>query len=247
MYMKRMLFLSFLAGFLMIGTDLFSQGTSLTVIADNGEKFTMEVNGNLESSKPQSRVTVDGLYGPSIKVVIYIDGAEVAPVAKSIFNKPNSDFYYVLHRNIKGIYVIDPVSPDYVPGGSSAQAESPAPPPAKEPKSKEPAQAKSSPKTAGCNEPLTADEFTVFYKSVSARPFEGTRLSGAKSVVVEKCITVDQLIDLINLLSLEPSKLDLAKYAYLHVHDPQNYSLVDEVFLSGSSVESLHKYISSKQ
>jgi hypothetical protein len=99
----------------------------------------------------------------------------------------------------------------------------------------------------GCKEPLTAEEFVSVYASVSARPFEGTRVSGAKTVVVEKCVTVSQLIELLYLLDLENSRLDVAKYAYVHVYDPANYGDVDAVFHSSSSKETLHKYISSKK
>jgi hypothetical protein len=39
----------------------------------------------------------------------------------------------------------------------------------------------------------------------------------------------------------------VAKYSYLHVYDPGNYGVIDEVFRSASSVESLHKYVESKK
>ena len=244
--MKRIIRYGFIAAMVMLWGEVFPQGSSLTVIADNNEKFNLEVNGNMENASPQSKVTVYNLFGPTIKVKIFIEGAEVAPVSKSIFNKPNAQFYYVLHRNMKGIYVIDPVSSDYTPSGSNAAAATTSP--SKEEKAvKEPEKEKSTGKTSGCADPLTPEEFAVFYASASARPFEPTRLTAAKNIAKEKCITVEQLIDLIGLLDLEPSKLDLAKYAYLYVHDPDNYSKVDGVFLSSSSVESLHKYMESKK
>ncbi len=245
--MKRIMQFFILAGLLLMWGEASAQGTSLTVIADEGEKFTLEVNNSMQNSTPESRVTATNLWGPSIKVKIYIEGAQVAPVSKSIFYKPNADFYYVLHRNAKGVYVIDPVSASYEPSVKESSAA--ATPAAKETKATENKAAKETKeaKGNGCSEPLTADEFVPVYASVSARPFEGTRLSGAKTVVVDKCVTVSQLLELLYLLDLETSRLDLAKYAYVHIYDPGNYSDVDAVFRSASSVESLHKYINSKQ
>jgi hypothetical protein len=243
--MKNILFFGILATFLLTGGRMFSQGTSLTIIADNGEKFTLEVNGSMENSTAESRVTAYNLFGPTIKVKVFIEGGKVAPVAKTIFNKPSAEFYYVLHRNTKGIYVLDPVSRDYTPSVTEAAA----PPPAKEKETKSATSKETNPSTGkdGCSEPLTTEEFAVFYAQVSARPFEGTQISAIKSLAVDKCLTSEQLKELLYILDLENSRLDVAKYAYLHIYDPGNYKVIDEVFRSASTVESLHKYIESKK
>ena len=100
---------------------------------------------------------------------------------------------------------------------------------------------------SGCSEPLTTEEFAVFYSQIAARPFEGTKVSALKKLVVDKCFTSAQVTEMLHTLDLESSRLDVAKYAFIHVYDPDNYSAVDEVFLSASSVESLHKYVNSKK
>jgi hypothetical protein len=244
--MKRVIQFCIFAALLMLWGKAFSQGTTLTVIADNAEKFTMEVNGSTQNSTPHARVTATDLFGPTIKVKVFIDGVEVAPVSKTVFNKPATDFYYVLHKNAKGVYVLDAVSSDYTP---KVKEETTATPPVKETKATaaEPKDTKAASKESGCTEPLTTEEFVGVYASVSARPFEPNKLSGAKNVVVEKCITVTELKELIYLLDYESSRLELAKYAYAHIFDPGNYSEVDDVFHSSSSVESLHSYINSKK
>lgn len=243
--MKKILFFSIVAVFLLNGGRTFSQGTSLTIIADNGEKFTLEVNGNTENTTPDDRVTVYNLIGPTIKVKVFIEDAQVAPVAKTIFNKPSTEFYYVLRRNAKGVYVIDPVSSDYTPSGTAATT----PPPATEKQAKTTTAAEEKPSAgkSGCIDPLTGEEFAVFFAQISSRPFEGTQVSAIKNLVVEKCVTSMQLKELLYILDLETSRLDVAKYAYLHIFDPGNYTEIDEVFNSASSVESLHKYVNSKK
>jgi hypothetical protein len=226
--MKKVLFFGILAAFMLIGGRGFSQGNSLTIIADNGEKFTLEVNGDMESSTADDRVTVYNLFGPSFKVKVFIEGAQVAPVAKTVFNKPNTDFYFVLHKNAKGIYVLDPVSSDYTPAATAAAT----PPPAKETQTKSTAATETKPATSksGCSEPLTTEEFAVLYAQVSARPFAGTQVSAVKNLVVDKCVTSGQLQELLYILDMESSRLDVAKYSYLHVYDPDNYGVIDEVF-----------------
>jgi hypothetical protein len=243
--MKRVIQIFILTAFLMIWGTAFPQGTTLTVIADQGEKFTLEANGTTQNGTPQARATATDLFGPTIKVKVYIDGVQAPPVSKTVFNKPSTDFYYVLRKNTKGLYVLDQVSSDFEP----AVKEQAAAPPVKETKasSAEPAETKPAAKGSGCSEPLTADEFVPVYASVSARPFEPNKLSGAKNAVVEKCVTVAELKELLYLLDNESSRLDLAKYAYVHIFDPENYSEVDDVFHSKSSVESLHNFISTKK
>jgi hypothetical protein len=198
------------------------------------------------SGTPQARATATDLFGPTIKVKVYIEGVQAPPVSKTVFNKPATDFYYVLRKNTKGLYVLDAVTSDFEP---AVKEQAVAPPPAKETKatSTEPAETKNTVKGTGCSEPLTADEFVPVYASISARPFEPNKLGGAKNAVVEKCVTVAELKELLYLLDNESSRLELAKYAYVHIFDPANYSEVDDVFHSKSSVESLHNYISTKK
>ena len=247
--MKKFLFFGFLALLLCAGGRAFAQGSSVTIIADHGEKFSLEVNGSMQNSTPEDRVTAYNLFGPSFKVKVYIEGANVAPVAKSVFNKPNYEFFFALRKNTKGIYVLETVSRDYQPAGAPEGAAAATPPPTEKKETKEaPADAtKEAAGKSGCTDPLTTEEFAPFYAQVSARPFEGTQVSAIKNLVVDKCLTTLQLKELLYILDLENSRLDCAKYAYVHIYDPDNYGDLDDVFHSNSSVESLHKYVNSKK
>ena len=55
--MKKFLFFGFLALLLLAGGRAFTQGSSVTIIADHGEKFSLEVNGSMQNSTPDDRVT----------------------------------------------------------------------------------------------------------------------------------------------------------------------------------------------
>jgi len=237
-----------LAILLMISGTAFSQGASLTVMSDKGEKFTLEVNGSIKNASPADRVSATNLMGPMIKVKLILEDAKVSPVSKAIFNKPNGDFYYVLRKNPNGVYVLESVTSTYTPSVTSAAAGS-----VKEEKEEKTAVKEtkaadaSATKEKGCLEPVSDEEFAPLFASVSARPFEGIKASAIKKLVVDKCLTTTQVKELLYILDMEPSRLDVAKYAYVHVYDPANYGDIDEVFHAKSSVESLHNYINSKK
>ena len=52
-----------------------------------------------------------------------------------------------------------------------------------------------------------------------------------------------QVAELMNLMSFESSKLELAKYAYEYTIDPQNYFQLFIAFSFDSSVRELSEYI----
>jgi hypothetical protein len=58
-------------------------------------------------------------------------------------------------------------------------------------------------------------------------------------------LNADQVVSICNLFGFETSKLDFAKYAYIHTIDRNNYFKVNNVFGFSSSKEELSNYIRS--
>jgi hypothetical protein len=86
-----------------------------------------------------------------------------------------------------------------------------------------------------------------FYASremITNAPFDGPKLTQAKSLADKNCLTTSQIIDVIYIFSGESSRLNFAKYAYKHCWDPGNYDKVKEV-LNSSSQNDLQRYIDS--
>lgn len=104
--------------------------------------------------------------------------------------------------------------------------------------------APSRPQTRGCanNWPMNASNFNAAKKTVSESSFDDTKLSTAKSIVSNNCVSSDQIVQLCQLMSFEESKLDFAKFAHPFCTDPNNYFKVNNVFNFSSSKEELSEF-----
>ena len=99
----------------------------------------------------------------------------------------------------------------------------------------------------GCAQaPLSASEFESIKASVADKKFEDTKLSSAKTIAGSRCFTAEQVKQLMEVLSFEDSRLDLAKFAYDRTHDVGNYYKVNDAFKFESSIEELDKYVRSR-
>jgi hypothetical protein len=74
-------------------------------------------------------------------------------------------------------------------------------------------------------------------------PFDNTKLSIAKQAISSNGILSSQVLELMGLLTFESNKLNLAKFAYAHTADRQNYFMVNNGFTFSSSINSLNSYI----
>jgi hypothetical protein len=56
-------------------------------------------------------------------------------------------------------------------------------------------------------------------------------------------LTSAQITDIMRLFSFESSRLEIAKFAYNYVVDPQRYFMVNNAFSFSSSVDDLNRFI----
>ena len=75
------------------------------------------------------------------------------------------------------------------------------------------------------------------------RWFDSSKIEVAKQGISGSAISSSQLAELMDLLSFESSKLDLAKFAYRYVSDKQKIFLVNDAFSFESSISELDRYI----
>jgi len=224
---------------------------SLVIFSENGEKFTAYVNNSPRNDKPASRVETDRPGGPSFKIRILFQESSIPEISKSIFNTPGSDLYYVIRKADNGKFVLEKTSSEYVhhqddAAASAAVAEGNNA--AREKNTKKEAE-KSESKPAGgskkgCPDAMAESDFQASRIMISEAPFDGPKLSHAKSLADKHCLTTSQIIEVIYVFSGESSRLNFAKYAYPHCWDPGNYGNVKDVLHSSSQSELQH-YIDS--
>jgi hypothetical protein len=224
-----------------------SQGTSVTVFTENGEKFTLFVNGEQKNSKPADHAMADNLWGPNFKVRIVFKDMSLREVEKTIMNHPNTSLFYVLRIGKKGDYMLEKTTSDYIHHGETVKEEEapPPPPPAHEKQAEHKSESSSKKPGGGCKSPMPEGDFQASIAVISNAPFEGPKTSNAKKLVEGHCLTCDQIREVMYVVSYESSRLSIAKAAYTHCFDPANYDEVRNVLNSNKSKEELDAYIAS--
>jgi hypothetical protein len=94
---------------------------------------------------------------------------------------------------------------------------------------------------------ITAAEFSDIKKSIAAVSVNSTRLTLAKQILsTKKCFTVRQIGDIMNLFSIESSRLEISLFAWDFCINRDNYYQLTEYFSTTSSKNKLLEFINSK-
>lgn len=88
-----------------------------------------------------------------------------------------------------------------------------------------------------------ATDFGFMLQEISSQHFDSNRLQVAKQVISTNQLTSAQITDIVRLFSFESSRLEIAKFAYHYVVDPQRYFMVNNAFSFSSSVDDLNRFI----
>jgi hypothetical protein len=234
-------------------TGVRAQFGSVVVFAPKGEQFKLFIGNELQNTEPAARVEADNPGGPSFKLKVVFLDPSIKDIGKSIFNKPGAGtLYYKVGKNQKGAYVIEPASSEWM-DEEVPKPDKPVPPPAepKEQQKKDEGTGKSdsgkTTGTGGCENPMSEVDFAVALAGVSSHPFEGSQLSAAKKMADTHCLMAWQVKEVVNLFSMESSRLSFANYAYDHTYDRDNYDEVKDALNAQKSKDDLDKYIAGKK
>ncbi len=95
---------------------------------------------------------------------------------------------------------------------------------------------------------VTQEDMNNIIKSVDEQAFTSSKVTVAKQIVeAKKCFTSQQIKTIVDLLSFENSKLELAEFCYDYCIDKDNYYVINSSFDMSSSVEGLNSYIKGKR
>jgi hypothetical protein len=88
-------------------TSVFSQlKTNLVFFTEQGEHFSVVLNGILQNAKPETNVKVTDLIAPSYKVKILFDDSKIGDIDKNLIFNQGTETTLVIKKNKKGNYVI---------------------------------------------------------------------------------------------------------------------------------------------
>ncbi len=97
--------------------------------------------------------------------------------------------------------------------------------------------------SSGCTTPMNDADFDGAKESINTGGIDDTKLKIAKQIVDANCMSTNQVKEMIELLSFEQAKLDLAKHGYNKVTDKKNYYKINEALTFESSKVELDNYI----
>ena len=95
----------------------------------------------------------------------------------------------------------------------------------------------------GRSQNLDEVPFDKMKQSVEAKPFSDTKMSTAKIVAKNNCMSVNQVKEICKLFSMDDDKLTYAKFAYDYCVDKANYYQVSEVFAFSGTTEDLNAFL----
>ena len=91
--------------------------------------------------------------------------------------------------------------------------------------------------------PMSDYDFDMLRNSIESKSLESTKMEIAKQVLSQRLVTARQVTELMNLMTFESTKLDLAKYAFSRTVDKGNYFRVNDAFTFESSISELDNFI----
>lgn len=85
-------------------------------------------------------------------------------------------------------------------------------------------------------------------RTIAREGIDSTKQNIARQIIgARNNFSTRQIKQILALFAFESSKLELARYSFDHVLDPENYFMVSEVFAFSSSKDELAKYIESRR
>lgn len=98
----------------------------------------------------------------------------------------------------------------------------------------------------GCDIPLSKKRFNSMLNVIAEQDFASTKKRIAKQIIGNNCFLTSQIMQILSLFDFENNKVSIAKFAYDHTYDLENYYKVNTVFDFDSSKRSLDKYIRNR-
>ena len=104
--MKRFLPFLILAFALSIGSGAFAQLSNLIFFSENGERFTVILNGIRQNPNPETNVKVTDLPAPSYKLKVIFDDPALGQLDKNLMFNQGTESTFVIKVNKKNEYIV---------------------------------------------------------------------------------------------------------------------------------------------
>lgn len=82
------------------------QSSNLVIFSENGERFSVVLNGVLQNSSPETNIKVTGLPAPTYKLRIIFENPELPKVDRNLTLSRDLEVTYCIKKNSKNQYVL---------------------------------------------------------------------------------------------------------------------------------------------
>jgi hypothetical protein len=96
-------------------------------------------------------------------------------------------------------------------------------------------------------QPLAQGDATDLAQDLRQRPTEAERLRTATEALAQSSLRADELTELLHTFTHDESRIELARFGYAHLSDPQNFSRVYGALQFKSSVRALQQAVGLPQ
>ena len=87
------------------GSAAFAQNSNAIIFSENGEKFTVILNGLRQNEKPETNVKVEGLNADFYKMKIIFEDAALGQNNFNLSMEPATETTFIIKKNNKNVYV----------------------------------------------------------------------------------------------------------------------------------------------
>ncbi|AMR27775.1 hypothetical protein A0257_12170 [Hymenobacter psoromatis] len=103
------------------------------------------------------------------------------------------------------------------------------------------------PASAAALPPLAPADVAELAQDLRQRPTDAERLRTATDALAESSLRADELAELVKTFTHDESRIELGRFGYAHVSDPQNFERVYEALQFPSSVRTLRQFVGQPQ
>ena len=99
------IYLFCIASILSVSSTL-AQVSNLILFTEQGEQFTVILNGIKQNDKPETNVKVTGLNAPNYKMKVIFENKTIPDMDKNVFLELGSEVTYSIKKNAQAVYTI---------------------------------------------------------------------------------------------------------------------------------------------
>ncbi|HBH05401.1 MAG TPA: hypothetical protein DDX92_02215 [Flavobacteriales bacterium] len=219
---------------ILFGTSIKGQSTQATFFSENGEKFYLYVNNKLINRAPFQQVTAFDLSQKKYLIKIVFQDLSFKSLTEDIKPKKGRQTVYIVSGSSSGSSL-----DVYSKGKKGTYDESYAPPTIYDDPSYT--------GRLGCPYPMNEEKFHEAVDVIRKDEIQNSKMSLAKKVISDNCLSTKQLRVLLSALDYESDRLDLAKFAWPQTYDQENFYMLNDVFTYPNTIEEIDRFINQNQ